>query len=229
MHLRKSFAPILLLAIVPTLLSQAPRPAPKPVSPLTLASASARGLIEYTFAGTGASSGDSIRLTVSKTAKAAGRSLSLDLPTGSILRSADPRSRSMVVGALRGVDMGGGRLRPASVIYLGGGAPVIFVISAFFAEFEKANPPPGAGFTLEAPNSAPSRPSCREVSSVRPARYRLRRWLRAASFRFTGIFWGTAPLRRRAYRCRQRWVIRTLSLRVRLCRCILRARGKSTQ
>jgi hypothetical protein len=59
----------------------------------------------------------------------------------------------MVVGAVRGVEMGGGRIRPASVIYLGGNAPVIFVISAFFAEFEKANPPPGAGFTLEAPNS----------------------------------------------------------------------------
>ena len=154
MPLCKTFAAVLLLGFVPLLLPQTPRPAPKPAPSLTLDTASARGLIEYSFSGTGASSGDSIRLTVNKTAKAAGRTLSIDLPTGSILRSADPTSQNMVVSALRGVDMGGGRIRPVSAIYLRDNDPVTFILSAFCAEFEKANPPPGVAFTLQPLNPA---------------------------------------------------------------------------
>jgi hypothetical protein len=121
-------------------------------SPMTLQSATRRGLVEYTFAGTGASSGDSVLLTVRKTTQAAGRALTLTVPEGSMLRSANPGSQSMVVSAVRGLDLGGGRIRPMSQIYLGGDAPVTVVLLAFCAEFEKANPSPGAAFTLEEPN-----------------------------------------------------------------------------
>jgi hypothetical protein len=126
--------------------------AAKSAAPVTLQSAARRGLVEYTFAGTGASSGDSVRLTVQRTPQAAGRSLTLTVPAGSILRSADAGSQSMVVTAIHGVDLGGGRIQPMSQVPLRGSTPVTVLLLAFCAEFEKENPSPGATFTLEDPN-----------------------------------------------------------------------------
>lgn len=127
--------------------------APKSIAPVTLQNASMRGLVEYTFAGTGASSGDSIRLTVQETPKAAGRSLTITLPPGSLLHNSNASSQNMVVSVIRGVDLGGGLIRPASQIYIHGTSPVKVVVSAFCAEFEKNNPSAGTTFTLEQPDS----------------------------------------------------------------------------
>jgi len=149
-HLSKQVVAIALaLLAAPAFFAQN---AAKSGGPVTLQSAARRGLVEYTFAGTGASSGDSVRLTVGKTPQASGRSLTLTVPAGSMLRSADAGSQSMVVSAVHGLDLGGGRIRPMSQIYLGGSTPVTVVLLAFCAEFEKENPSPGAAFTLEEPN-----------------------------------------------------------------------------
>ena len=150
MHLSKQVVAIgLALAAAPAIIAQT---AAKSAAPVTLQSAARRGLVEYTFAGTGASSGDSVRLTVGKTPQAAGRSLTLTVPAGSMLRSADAGSQSMVVTAIHGVDLGGGRIQPMSQVSLRGSTPVTVLLLAFCAEFEKENPSPGATFTLEDPN-----------------------------------------------------------------------------
>jgi hypothetical protein len=148
-HLIRPFIVAVALVAVPALFGQT---AAKSNGSVTLQNATARGLVEYTFAGTGASSGDSIHLTVRKTTKAAGRVLYVTVPPGSVLRSADAGSQSMVVSAVHGLDLGGGRIRPMSQIYLGGRTPVTVILLAFCAEFEKENPSPGAAFTLEEPN-----------------------------------------------------------------------------
>jgi len=119
--------------------------------PTTLQSAVDRGLVDYDASGTGASSGDSVKLRVKKTAKAKGP-LDLTLPEGSVLRSSSGGAQSMVVASVRGVDVGGGLISPTSRIHLAGANPVTLILSAFCAEFEKDNPSTSTSFTLESPD-----------------------------------------------------------------------------
>ena len=80
--------------------------------PVTLQSAA--GKVEYTFNGTGASSGDSIRrLKVKKTSKARGP-LTVTVPPGEVICSSSARAQSMVVSGVHGIDLGGGLIRPTS-------------------------------------------------------------------------------------------------------------------
>src|SRR5712692_370161 len=123
----------------------------KPSGPLTLQAASERGLVEYSFTGTGGSSGDSIRLRVKKTSKTVGP-LTVSIPAGTILRSSNPRAQNMVVSRVSGTDMGGVLIRPASRILLSGSAPVELVLTAFCPKFEKDNPSPNTTFSLEKPD-----------------------------------------------------------------------------
>src|ERR1022692_2030307 len=97
--------------------------APMSGGPVTLQSAAAAGKVEYTFNGTGASSGDSIRLKVKKAPSAGSEPITVTVPPGSVLRSSSAGAQSMVVGSVHGIDLGGGRIRPASQIYLSGDAP----------------------------------------------------------------------------------------------------------
>jgi len=119
--------------------------------PVTLQSGVSRGLVEYEAYGTGASSGDSVKLRVKKTAKAKGP-LDVSVPEGSVLRSSSGAAQSMVVASVRGVDMGGGMISPTSRIHLSGSNPVTVILSAFCAEFEKDNPSPSTAFSLESPD-----------------------------------------------------------------------------
>lgn len=84
MHLKQrlvAFTIALLMAV--TLSAQT---APKSGGPVSLQSAAAAGKVEYTFNGTGASSGDSIRLKVKKAPSAGGGPITVTVPAGSVLR-----------------------------------------------------------------------------------------------------------------------------------------------
>lgn len=64
------------------------------------------GKVLTTFSGTGNSTGDVIKVAVAKTAKARPGALTLTVPPGSILRSANANAQTMVVMGVRG------RVRP---------------------------------------------------------------------------------------------------------------------
>lgn len=116
----------------------------------TLQSAAARGLVEYSFEGTGASSGDSVRLKVKRSPRAPDP-LPITIPPGTILRSGGA-GQTMVVSVVRGIDVGGGFFQPTARLVLNGSAPVTAILSAFCAEFEKDNPSASTPFTLEPPD-----------------------------------------------------------------------------
>jgi hypothetical protein len=126
--------------------------ATNPGGPVTLQSAATAGKVEYTFNGTGASSGDSIRLKVKKAPSASSEPITVTVPPGSVLRSSSAGAQSMVVGSVHGIDLGGGRIRPTSQIYLSGDAPVTVILTAFCSEFEKDNPSSYTTFSLEKPD-----------------------------------------------------------------------------
>lgn len=149
MHLKQrlvAFTIALFMAV--SLSGQTPT---KPGGPVTLQSAASAGKVEYTFNGTGASSGDSIRLKVKKVPSAGSAPLTVTVPPGSVLRSASAGAQSMVVGSVHGIDLGGGMIRPTSQIYLGGADSVTVILTAFCAEFEKDNPSSYTTFSLERP------------------------------------------------------------------------------
>src|ERR1035441_2682071 len=125
--------------------------ATNPGALVTLQSAAAAGKVEYTFNGTGASSGDSIRLKVMKAPSAGSEPITVTVPPGSLLRSSDGAAQNMVVSAVRGVDIGGRQIRPVSDIVLADQSPVTVVVSAFCAQFDKNNPSPSTTFTLDEP------------------------------------------------------------------------------
>jgi hypothetical protein len=116
----------------------------------TLQAAAARGLVEYQFEGTGASSGDSVRVKVKRNPRAPDP-FPITIPPGTILRSGGA-AQSMAVSVVRGIDVGGGFFEPTSRIVLQGSAWVTAILSAFCAEFEKDNPSATTPFTLEQPD-----------------------------------------------------------------------------
>jgi len=124
----------------------------KSARPITLQSAVASGRVEAQFFGTGASSGDSVKLKVKKGPRAGRGPLKVTVPPGSLLRSSSGSDQSMVVSGVEGVDMGGRMFRPTSQIVLTNSAPVTYVLKAFCAEFEKENPSVSTSFTLEQPD-----------------------------------------------------------------------------
>jgi hypothetical protein len=119
---------------------------------MTLQEAQASGNVTLTFSGTGSSSGDSVKVRVAKTSKAGSGTLNITVPPGSKLAAAGAGYQSMVVVGVRGIDMGGDRFSPASVITLASSAAVTYILSAYCLEFEKDNPPDSASFTVQAPD-----------------------------------------------------------------------------
>lgn len=120
---------------------------------LSLYQAMRDGKVTATFTGTGGSSGDTVKVRVAKTRAAGPGPLQLALPPGSMLRSDSAGAQSMVVMAVRGRDLGGSMLSPASRIVVSGTAAVTFVLSAYCAELEKDNPSDTTTFMLvEAPD-----------------------------------------------------------------------------
>ena len=123
---------------------------------VTLQSAVAAGKVEAEFFGTGASSGDSVKLKVKKGPRAVRGPLKITVPPGSILRSSSGSAQSMVISGVegidKGIDMGGRVFRPTSRIVLNGSSTVTYVLKAFCAEFEKENPSSFTTFSLERPS-----------------------------------------------------------------------------
>ena len=149
MHLKQKFVALtidMLMAV-----SMSAQSGAKSGGPVTLQSAAAAGKVEYTFNGTGASSGDSIRLKVKKAPSAGSEPITVTVPPGSLLRSSDGAAQNMVISAVRGIDIGGGQIRPVSDIVLADQSPVTVVVSAFCAQFDKNNPSPSTTFTLDEP------------------------------------------------------------------------------
>src|SRR5881396_2141288 len=138
MKLKQQFVTIC-LALMLTLNMVVPHLAAQS-GPLTLQAAVSRGLVEYSLAGTGASSGDSVKLRVKKASRAPSGPVDVTVPPGSVLRSSSAGAQSMVVSSVSGIDMGGGRIRRTSQIHLTDAAEITLILSAFCAEFEKDNP-----------------------------------------------------------------------------------------
>src|SRR5262249_49477693 len=84
---------------------------------MTLSAAVNAGLVRASVYGTGASSGDSIILKVTKTARAGGDSLGLSVPPGTRLASSDSSAQSMVVAGVTG-RYNGRVVEPVSRIFL---------------------------------------------------------------------------------------------------------------
>jgi hypothetical protein len=119
---------------------------------LSLYEAMREGKVVADFAATGASSGDSIEMTVSRGSAVGNRPLRLSVPPGLFLRNGSGSWQSMVVSGVRGRSMGGGRYAPSSTITLTNSAPsATYVLSAYCAEFQKDNPSPSSRFIVEPP------------------------------------------------------------------------------
>lgn len=118
---------------------------------LPLYEAMREGKVVADFTATGASSGDSIEMTVRGPA-VGNRPLRLSVPPGLFLRNGSGSWQSMVVSGVRGRSMGGGRYVPTSTITLTNAVPsATYVLSAYCAEFQKDNPSPNSRFTVEPP------------------------------------------------------------------------------
>jgi len=150
MHLKQKFVAFMIAMLMAVNMSA--QSGAKSGGPVTLQSAAAAGKVEYTFNGTGASSGDSIRLKVKKAPSAGSEPITVTVPPGSVLRSASAGAQSMVVSGVHGIDLGGGMIRPTSQINLSGTSPVTVILTAFCAEFEKDNPSSYTTFSLERPD-----------------------------------------------------------------------------
>ena len=114
----------------------------------TLPAAVAAGAVTMMVRGNGASSGDAIEVTLTRTAKAGPGDLVLTVPAGTRLVSADASAQNMVIGRVRGRMLGGDRFTPGTEIRLAGNAPVTYLLEAFCADFEKENPSDQVTFTL---------------------------------------------------------------------------------
>ena len=141
---------ILILAIVGVWRWSATRTPPMPVP--TLQEAIASGTVTAEFIGIGGSSGDSVRMQLSKGTNAGNGPVELSLPPGSVLLSNDPNAQSMMVVGVRGIDLGGNRYQPESQILLNGNEAVVYLLAAYCIQFEKQNPSAATRFTLKPPN-----------------------------------------------------------------------------
>ncbi len=101
-----------------------------------------------TITGTGASSGDAVKLTVSPKGKRGAREVVLNIPPGTRLRSSSGGAQGMVVAGVRGRSLGGNQFTPTSEIRASGSQPTTYILEAYCAEFHKANPGPSVRFKI---------------------------------------------------------------------------------
>ncbi len=117
----------------------------------TIQEAVSSGKLVTSIEGTGGSSGDSIKLKVSKGPKAGNEPVDATVPPGTKLASNGGGFQSMVVTGISGEDAGNGMMTAASAIHLVGRAAT-YILTAFCAEFEKDNPSETSTFTLGRPD-----------------------------------------------------------------------------
>jgi hypothetical protein len=122
-------------------------PAPIP----TLQDEIAAGIVTAKFSGTGGSSGDSVKVEITRGTSLAPMA-AVAIPPGSVLVSDDPSAQNMMVVGVRGIDLDGKRYRPESQIALTDSGVVSYVLAAYCRQFEKENPSPTTKFTLELPD-----------------------------------------------------------------------------
>jgi hypothetical protein len=146
-RLSRSLRAVLTLAVLCT----APIAVPALAQQTTLQEAVSSGRLVVSFEGTGASSGDSIKLKVKKGPKAGSDPVDVTVPPGTMLGSNSGGFQGMVVTGVSGEDAGNGRIRPASRIILAG-AQATYILTAYCAEFEKENPSEATTFSLRDPD-----------------------------------------------------------------------------
>jgi pimeloyl-ACP methyl ester carboxylesterase len=139
---------LLLFIIAPAMQA----PAQNTEAPLTLQAAISAGEVRATFSGTGRHSGDSVLLTVEKTATALRAGLELTIPTGSFLRSRSVNHQNMVIAGIRGRYLGPNNVVPATKILLSEAGPIKYLLAAFCANAEKGTPSEDTRFILENPD-----------------------------------------------------------------------------
>ncbi len=105
------------------------------------------GLVTAQFRSTGASSGDSILLTISKTPKASADPLPIFDLAGMRLTNVNGTGQSMVIAGVRAV-MWGNLYVPVSEITLTDYETHTYLLAAFCAEFNKDNPSPNSIFSI---------------------------------------------------------------------------------
>lgn len=104
------------------------------------------GKAKVTIHGTGASSGDSIRIDVAKGPKAPPGPLRMYISPGTILENGNSAGQGMVISGVRGRVTSEYTYEPTSVIVVTGKTPVTYLLSAFCTAFEKDNPSPNDTF-----------------------------------------------------------------------------------
>jgi hypothetical protein len=118
----------------------------------TLQEAIASGKVTAEFIGIGGSSGDSVKMQLSKGPNAGSGLVELSLPPGSVLLSNDPITQSMMIAGVRGIDLGGNKYQPEPRILITGSEAVVYLLAAYCIQFEKQNPSTATHFTLKPPN-----------------------------------------------------------------------------
>lgn len=114
----------------------------------SLQAAVAAGRVTVVFRGTGASSGDAVELTVTKSSKAGPGELVLTVSPGLRLNSSSATAQSMILAKVRGRALGGEQFVAESEIRLSGTDPVTYIIEAYCADFDKDNPSESVTFSL---------------------------------------------------------------------------------
>lgn len=127
-------------------------PAPTAASPVSLAEALARGLADIQILGTGAASGNSVRLVVVTSGDPAA---TVRVEPGLVLRSAAPGEQDMVVRRLLGWRVDDQRYNPADLIYLTGIAGTqTYAVEAYCLDFHKDNPSATTAFSVNTDSPA---------------------------------------------------------------------------
>jgi hypothetical protein len=116
--------------------------------PTTLQDALRAGTVVATIVGTGASSGDSVRVALQKTPSAGPGPLTLTIPRGSVLMNHSRGYQNMVVARVRGRDSGGLLFTPQETMVVQGKDPVTYLLSAYCANFFEENPTKNTSFDI---------------------------------------------------------------------------------
>lgn len=121
-------------------------------SPKTIPEAVAAGEVRVIFKSNGSSSGDSMTITVVKTAKAQAGTLVLSVPVGLRLDNASRTGQSMIVAGIQGRALNDGTYLREAKVTLPDNNPVTYLLAAYCGDFHKENPSPYSVFTLETAN-----------------------------------------------------------------------------
>ncbi len=123
-----------------------------PLAAEDLATALAAGKVTVRILGTGGSSGDAIKLVVTKTAKADPGPLSLTVARGTRLESQNASAQNMVVAGVRGRTVGGDSYVPTSEIDVSDKGSTTYVLEGYCMNFEKDNPSSNTKFSITPPD-----------------------------------------------------------------------------